>query len=74
MSRALLPDVVKFAYTPKDEIRINATQQSNGRASSPDFGKFMQSGPSSHDTNSDEHILVLDFLDNVRGNKGDSYM
>ncbi|THH10992.1 hypothetical protein EW146_g8195 [Bondarzewia mesenterica] len=68
--KALLPDVVKFAYTPKDEIRVNATQQQ--REPSPDFGKFMQPEPSTSD--GQEHVLVLEFHDNVRGTRGNSYM
>ncbi|KAI0747965.1 P-loop containing nucleoside triphosphate hydrolase protein [Daedaleopsis nitida] len=74
--KALLPEVVKFAYTPRDELRIHSDQQ-NGpkrRERSPDFSAFRTAaaGASSsrlNDVDADEHVLVLDFVDNTRGTK-----
>lgn len=60
--------MVKLAYTTPDEIRINSTQRpSKTREKSPDYGKFMQAGPSAY--GAEEHVLILDLLDNVKGNK-----
>lgn len=60
--------MVKLAYTTRDEIRINSTQRpSTTREKSPDYGKFMQGSQS--DQEADEHVLILDLLDNVKGNK-----
>lgn len=76
--RALLPDLIKFAYIPRDDLRINAEVQeqkyggSKGRASSPDFSAFIHKSSedsSVHGTShEDEHVLVLEFI----GNKGAS--
>lgn len=60
--------MVKLAYTTRDEIRINSTQRpSTTREKSPDYGQFMQAGPSTHEA--EEHVLILDLLDNVKGHK-----
>ena len=72
--RALLPEMVKFAYTPRLELRIHSDQQpgSSRRARSPDFSEFRTAGTSSsrvNDVDEDEHVLVLDFIDNSRGTK-----
>ncbi|KAI9064267.1 P-loop containing nucleoside triphosphate hydrolase protein [Trametes sanguinea] len=72
--KALLPETVKFAYTPKSEIRIHSDQHvgSGRRERSPDYAAFQAAGASSsrlNDVDEDEHVLVLDFLDNSRGKK-----
>ncbi|KAI0709033.1 P-loop containing nucleoside triphosphate hydrolase protein [Earliella scabrosa] len=72
--KALLPEIVKFAYTPRIELRIHGDQQSGSsrRERSPDFSAFRSAGASSsrvHDVDEDEHVLVLDFVDNSRGTK-----
>lgn len=74
LGRALLPEIVKFAYTPRIELRIHGDQQSGSsrRERSPDFSAFRSAGASSsrvHDVDEDEHVLVLDFVDNSRGTK-----
>ncbi|KAL4065341.1 P-loop containing nucleoside triphosphate hydrolase protein [Scleroderma citrinum] len=72
--KALLPDLIKFAYIPHNELRIHAETssqaQKNGR-NSPDFSLRSQ-GPSSSQLpgiEEDEHVLVLEFAENSRGKK-----
>ena len=70
-TRALLPDLIRFAYIPRDELRINAETENpslkdkKDRARSPDFSAFTIGGSSagfSHSTpHEEEHVLVLDF-------------
>ncbi|KAL7283261.1 hypothetical protein ACG7TL_002690 [Trametes sanguinea] len=72
--KALLPEIVKFAYTPKSELRIHSDQQvgPSRRERSPEYAAFQTAGASSsrlNDVDEDEHVLVLDFLDNSRGKK-----
>ncbi|RPD79912.1 P-loop containing nucleoside triphosphate hydrolase protein [Lentinus tigrinus ALCF2SS1-7] len=72
--KALLPEIVNFAYTPRIELRIHGDQQggSSRRERSPDFSAFRTAGASSSRLNNvdeDEHVLVLDFIDNSRGVK-----
>lgn len=61
--RALLPELVVFAYRPADEMRINS--QPAKRAKSPEFGKFLDTAASRADTSDvgkEEHVLILEFL------------
>ncbi|KAL1947966.1 hypothetical protein VTO73DRAFT_13690 [Trametes versicolor] len=72
--KALLPEVVKFAYTPQSELRIHSDQHvaSGRRERSPDYSAFQSAGASSsrvNDVDADEHVLVLDFVDSSRGKK-----
>lgn len=73
-SRALLPEVVKFAYTPRIELRIHSDQRRGSvrREPSPDFSAFQTASASTsrvNDIDEDEHVLVLDFIDNAHGKK-----
>lgn len=72
VTRSILPDLIKFAYIPRNQLRINEENQANSshlssrgiRSSSPDFGAFAKAGSSSASTladSEDEHVLVLDF-------------
>ncbi|KAH9854069.1 DEAD/H helicase [Lenzites betulinus] len=75
--KALLPEVVKFAYTPRSELRIHSDQHvgSSRRERSPDYAAFQAAGASgsrTNDVDTDEHVLVLDFMDNSRGKKSAS--
>ena len=63
--RALLPDLIKFAYIPKNELLV--TDGVNQRSKSPDFGKYL--GTSSGGGAVDEHVLILEFADNSKGKK-----
>ncbi|EJF65709.1 P-loop containing nucleoside triphosphate hydrolase protein [Dichomitus squalens LYAD-421 SS1] len=72
--KALLPEIVKFAYTPRIELRIHSDHQpgSSRRERSPDYSAFRTASASSslvNDEDEDEHVLVLDFIDNSRGKK-----
>ncbi|KAH9901228.1 DEAD/H helicase [Cubamyces lactineus] len=72
--KALLPEIVKFAYTPRAELRIHSDQHigAGRRERSPDYAAFQTTGSSSsrvNDVDENEHVLVLDFLDNSRGKK-----
>lgn len=68
--RALLPDLVKFAYTPAQELQIHE-ETSSGRKKSPDFSAFQNSGSSSRKMDDDEHVLLLEFAENSKGKKSD---
>ncbi|KAL5490199.1 HRQ1 [Sanghuangporus weigelae] len=69
--KALLPDLIRFAYIPRDQLMINADAQESSsrgkkdRERSPDFSAFTIGSSSagfSHSTpHEDEHVLVLDF-------------
>ncbi|KAI8998791.1 DEAD/H helicase [Trametes punicea] len=72
--KALLPEIVNFAYTPRTELRIHSDQHvgPGRRERSPDYSAFQTIGVSTsrvNDVDEDEHVLVLDFLDNSRGKK-----
>ena len=61
--RALLPDLVKFAYVSADEHRIHEQQGSSTskrRAESPDLY-----APVPND--GDEHVLVMEFAETPSG-------
>ena len=77
--------MVKFAYIPRNELRINAdvreSQSGEGRktkrrARSPDFSAFMPQSKSQMNDDStadeDEHVLVLDFLATGYGKKAEN--
>ncbi|KAF9452846.1 DEAD/H helicase [Macrolepiota fuliginosa MF-IS2] len=67
-SSALLPDLVKFSYIPKNDLKVNETDDSPNkrRAKSPDFLIPSSNKPS---TEENGHVLVLEFFDNVKGKK-----
>jgi DEAD/DEAH box helicase domain-containing protein len=75
-SRALLPDTVNFAYTPKDFLRVNADEKPKDtkRARSPDFSAFALHKKLDAPADDDEHVLLLEFSDNVRGKKQSGYV
>ncbi|KZV69057.1 DEAD/H helicase [Peniophora sp. CONT] len=61
--KALLPELVVFAYRPADEMRINS--QPAKRAKSPEFGKFLDTAASrvaTFDESKEEHVLILELL------------
>lgn len=76
--RALLPDVVEFAYIPRSDLRIHgeAVSQQNKRSNSPDFMLHPQSlavdtplGYRLPGHEEEEHVLVLEFAENFRTTK-----
>ena len=72
--RALLPELIRFAYIPSIELRIHAdSTMSKDREASPDF-LISTPGPSKEQTilpsdDDEEHVLVLDFTDAPKGQK-----
>ncbi len=68
LDRALLPDLVKFSYIPKNDLKVNENDISSGkrRDKSPDFTIPSSSGSLASE---DEHILVLDLSDNLKGKR-----
>jgi len=71
--RALLPDMIKFSYIPKNELYVDS--RSSFREASADFTLSSGSSnlPSLNTAGEDEeHVLVLDFADNSRGKKQQS--
>ncbi|KIJ17065.1 hypothetical protein PAXINDRAFT_111778 [Paxillus involutus ATCC 200175] len=75
--KALLPDLIKFAYIPRNEMRIHpeTVMQSLGRRNSLDFSLSGQ-GPSTSSQlpgiEEDEHVLILEFAENSKGKKDQS--
>ncbi|KAG2061268.1 DEAD H helicase [Suillus hirtellus] len=76
--KALLPDVVEFAYIPRSDLRIHgeAVSQQNKRSNSPDFMLHPQSfavdtplGYRLPGHEEEEHVLVLEFAENFRTTK-----
>ncbi|KAI6019639.1 DEAD H helicase [Pisolithus orientalis] len=72
--KALLPDLINFAYIACDQLRIQAESSSQvqcrGRKS-PDFSlhSLEKSGSQLPWIEEGEHVLVLEFADNFRGKK-----
>ncbi|KAG2133901.1 DEAD H helicase [Suillus cothurnatus] len=78
LKRALLPDVVEFAYIPHSDLRIHGetVSQQNKRSNSPDFTLNSQSltietpsGSRLPGHEEEEHVLVLEFAENFRTTK-----
>ncbi|KAI0080595.1 DEAD/H helicase [Panus rudis PR-1116 ss-1] len=81
--KALLPDLVNFAYIPSAELRIHedslkqlASGRDRGKASEDaDFTLPTDNASTSNevqgciDQDTDEHVLILDFVDPARGKK-----
>ncbi|KAI6043047.1 P-loop containing nucleoside triphosphate hydrolase protein [Pisolithus marmoratus] len=72
--KALLPDLINFAYIARDQLRIQAetlSQVQRGGRNSPDFSfhSLEQSSSQLPGIEEDEHVLVLEFADNSRGKK-----
>lgn len=71
--RALCPDLVKFAYIPKNDLLIHGSIQpaigrGTGRDKGPDYSEF----GSSQLQDSQDHVLVLEFKESARGQKTDN--
>ncbi|KAJ8595607.1 DEAD H helicase [Rhizopogon salebrosus TDB-379] len=74
--KALLPDIIKFAYIPHNDLRIHAEtlSQQHKRSNSPNFALHSRSlaTPASSllpGQEEEEHVLVLEFAENFRGPK-----
>lgn len=64
--RALLPNMVRFAYFPPNYLEGHSEQTSQRRQ--PDFAAFAKSKLTQSST-SDSHVLVLEFIDMPRAKK-----
>lgn len=75
--RALLPDLIRFAYVPGSELRIHGDTlsqvQAKGRKErAPDYSQYSSQPPSTLPElmkDEDEHVLILDFADPSKGIK-----
>ncbi|KAI0340501.1 DEAD/H helicase [Trametopsis cervina] len=68
--KALLPNLVRFAYIPRLDLQVHDADSSKKRDASPDYAAFDSTsvgGRTNLDDN--EHVLVLDFEDNSKGQK-----
>ncbi|CAK5264861.1 unnamed protein product [Mycena citricolor] len=67
--KALLPDLVKFAYIPHNEVVVNdASNPDSRRAGNEDF----RLPSTSTQENDSDHILILEFLDKSNGRKAET--
>ncbi|KAI0797837.1 P-loop containing nucleoside triphosphate hydrolase protein [Abortiporus biennis] len=69
--KALLPDLVKFAYIPSIELRIHEATQNANKSKEVDFsipGPLTQ-GALNMTEDEEEHVLILDFVDGSKGKK-----
>jgi DEAD/DEAH box helicase domain-containing protein len=64
--RALLPDLIKFAYIPRHELYVNGDAPRGSREKSPDFSAI---GPAGSFDDHEEHVLVLEFVENSKGKR-----
>jgi len=69
----LCPDLVKFAYIPKNDLLIHGSGQpvpkhATNRDKGPDYSEF---GPTQLQ-DSQDHVLVLEFKESVRGQKAEN--
>jgi DEAD/DEAH box helicase domain-containing protein len=66
-----LPDLIKFAYTPRSEIPVNGDSPSSvsRKPGYPDF-RIHPTPTSGSLLDEDEHVLVLEFVEKSRGKRG----
>ena len=81
ISRALLPDIINFAYIPSAQLRIHedtirgVTKNNKDSSSLADFSlppstsEAYTSSTGLGVEDEDEHVLVLDFHDTSKGKK-----
>lgn len=71
--RALCPDLVKFAYVPKNELLIHGSNHSApGRETDRNGGLHHPELGTTQLQDSQDHVLVLEFKDSGRGQKTDN--
>ncbi|KAF7338638.1 DEAD/H helicase [Mycena venus] len=61
--KTLLPELIKFAYTPRNEIMVHDSQHSSASART-DFRL-----PNVDEERKEDHVLVLEFVDKSNGKK-----
>ncbi|KAJ3896654.1 DEAD/H helicase, partial [Lentinula edodes] len=68
--KALLPEIITFAYVPRNQIQVNLSAKSNDE---PDFSAFSTSKESKLGlTKEPEHVLLLEFAESWKGTSGGS--
>ncbi|KAJ4480369.1 P-loop containing nucleoside triphosphate hydrolase protein [Lentinula edodes] len=68
--KALLPEIITFAYVPRNQIQVNLSAKSNDE---PDFSAFLTSKESKLGlTKEPEHVLLLEFAESWKGTSGGS--
>ncbi|KAF8831611.1 hypothetical protein HHX47_DHR1000474 [Lentinula edodes] len=68
--KALLPEIITFAYVPRNQIQVNLSAKSNDE---PDFSAFSTSKESRLGlTKEPEHVLLLEFAESWKGTSGGS--
>ncbi|KAJ7261398.1 DEAD/H helicase [Mycena haematopus] len=67
--KTLLPELIKFAYTPRNEMMLHDLQQFS-QGSRADFR--LPKGFDSDEERKEDHVLVLEFVDKSKGKKMDS--
>lgn len=68
--RALLPEIITFAYVPRNQIRVNTPAKDPDE---PDFSAFMASKELRLGLGKEvepEHVLLLEFAETWKGNSG----
>ncbi|KAG6909832.1 hypothetical protein DXG01_015105 [Tephrocybe rancida] len=70
LKQAILPDLIKFSYIPQNELRVTEDSLKGRRENSPGYSSFGAASTSAVTLdNQEDHILVLEFVDNARGKK-----
>ncbi|KAG6832721.1 hypothetical protein H0H92_012293 [Tricholoma furcatifolium] len=68
--RTILPELIKFSYIPRNELRVTEESLKARRERSPDYSAFSVASTSVSALDNDhDHVLVLEFVDNARGKK-----
>ncbi|KAF9070382.1 P-loop containing nucleoside triphosphate hydrolase protein [Rhodocollybia butyracea] len=65
--KALLPEIINFAYVPHNQLRVNSVHKS---ADEPDFSAFSTSRESLVLAEEPEHVLLLEFAESWKGVPG----
>ncbi|KAJ4488352.1 DEAD/H helicase [Lentinula aciculospora] len=66
--KALLPEIITFAYVPRNQIQVNLSTKSSNE---PDFSAFSVSNQSNLGlTKEPEHVLLLEFAESWKGTAG----
>ncbi|KAJ3931034.1 MAG: P-loop containing nucleoside triphosphate hydrolase protein [Lentinula lateritia] len=67
--KALLPEIITFAYVPRNQIQVNLSPKSN----EPDFSAFSTSKESRLGLSKEpEHVLLLEFAESWKGTSAGS--
>ncbi|KAG6869067.1 hypothetical protein C0993_003387 [Termitomyces sp. T159_Od127] len=67
---AILPDLIKFSYIPRNELRVTEDSLKGRRKKSPDYSESIGTSTTTVALeDEDDHVLVLEFVDNAKGKK-----